>query len=61
MRDAMSADAALERKEEANEAMIAKKDFVITHNDYRREIKTGDDLSDVPPIYLENLKTEGVL
>lgn len=40
---------------------IAKKDFKIVQNAYEREIKKGDDLSDIPGAYLENLKTEGVL
>jgi hypothetical protein len=43
------------------ELPLAKKDFTIRHNNYLREIKKGDDVSDVPVIYLENLKTEGVL
>lgn len=42
-------------------SLIAKKDFLIVHNDYRREIKKGDDLSDVPEIYHPNLRTEEVL
>lgn len=42
-------------------SLVAKRDFVICHNDYCRAIKEGDDLSDVPEMYLENLKTEGVL
>lgn len=46
-------------KEESR--LIAKKDFVICHNDYFKEIKKGDDISDVPPIYIENLKTENVI
>ena len=41
--------------------LIAKKDFEIHHNDYHRTIKAGDDLSDVPEIYLQNLKTEEVI
>ena len=41
--------------------LIAKKDFVINHNEYHRTIKVGDDLSDVPELYHQNLKTEGVL
>lgn len=41
--------------------LIAKKDFVISHNDYFRKIKAGDDVSDVPSIYLTNLKTEQVI
>lgn len=41
--------------------LIAKKDFKIVHNEYVREIKVGDDLSDVPNMYLENLRTEQVL
>lgn len=39
----------------------AKKDFAIHQNQYDREIKAGDDLSDVPDEFLVNLKTEGVL
>lgn len=42
-------------------ALVAKKDFVLVHNDYARTIVAGDDLSDVPAIYHENLRTEGVL
>lgn len=40
---------------------IAKRDFTIAHNEYFKEIKKGDDLSDIPEIYEQNLKTEGVL
>lgn len=39
----------------------AKKDFVICQNDYYKEIKAGDDISDVPEVYHENLKTEQVI
>lgn len=46
-------------------SLIAKKHHVIFHpnNDgiYHRVIAPGDDLSDVPTLYHENLKTEGVL
>lgn len=46
-------------------SMIAKKDFKIFHptkdKHYERVIKAGEDLADVPEIYIENLKTEGVL
>lgn len=45
----------------AEKARIAKKDFVICQNQYRREIRSGEDISDVPEVYLPNLKTEGVL
>lgn len=41
--------------------LIALKDFEIHHNEYHRQIKKGDDLSDVPAQYHQNLKTEGVL
>lgn len=41
--------------------LIAKKDFVISHNEYVKKIKAGDDISDVPVLYHENLRTEGVL
>lgn len=47
-------------KEKAK-ALIAKKDFVISHNEYVKKIKAGDDISDVPVLYHENLRTEGVL
>lgn len=56
-----------ERDEETQELpvakpeLIAKKDFSIHHNEYHREIKKGDDLSDVPELYLDNLRTEGVI
>lgn len=39
----------------------AKRDFVLSHNGYYKEIKAGDDVSDVPPAYHENLKTEKVI
>lgn len=42
-------------------SLIAKRDFIICHNGYERLIKVGDDLSDVPAEYYENLKTENVL
>jgi len=41
--------------------LIAKRDFVIKQNEFYLEIKTGDDLSEVPKLYLENLKTEQVI
>ena len=41
--------------------LIAKRAFVICQNEYFREIKEGDDLSDIPVRYHPNLKTEGVL
>lgn len=49
------------RKEVSRGTLIAKKEFKIVHNDYEREIKIGDDLSDVPELYLENLRTEGII
>lgn len=41
--------------------LTAKKDFVIKQNEYFRKIKAGDNLSDIPDRFLENLRTEGVL
>lgn len=41
--------------------LVAKKDFEIHQNEYHREIKAGEDISDVPECYIPNLKTEGVL
>ena len=40
---------------------VAKKDFVICQNEFLRKIKKGDDLSDIPKVYVQNLETEGVL
>lgn len=51
-------DVSLENK---NEKLIALKDFKIVHNDFVKEIKKGDDLSDVPKAYIDNLKTEKVI
>lgn len=42
-------------------ALRAKRNFHIRHNDYERVIAEGDDLSDVPERYHQNLKTEGVI
>lgn len=42
-------------------AMIAKRDFLIVQNDVRIEIKAGDDVSHVPEMYWQNLKTEMVI
>jgi len=41
--------------------LIAKKDFVLSHNEFHLEIKVGDDLSQVPEMYHQNLKVEQVL
>lgn len=46
---------------EMSHNMIAKRDFVLSHNDYKREIKAGEDVSDVPVMYHANLKTEKVI
>lgn len=45
----------------ATAPLIAKKDFLIRHNGYERSIRAGDDISDVPALYHQNLRTEGVL
>lgn len=47
--------------ESSRPAMIAKKDFVIHFNEIHIEIKAGDDVSHVPEMFLENLKTEQVI
>ncbi len=39
----------------------AKKAFVISQSGYVRNISVGDDLTDVPAKYHQNLKTEGVI
>lgn len=43
------------------ERRIAKRDFSIRRNDYKRDIRAGENLKDVPEIYLDNLRTEQVL
>ena len=48
-------------EEKSSSSVRAKKDFVISFNDYHREIKEGDDLSDVPEMFIQNLKTENVI
>ncbi len=50
-----------ERFEKEVVQLKAKKAFEINHNDYHRDIQVGDDLSDVPVMYHQNLKTEGVI
>ncbi len=50
-----------DKTEGKKSALTALKDFRITQNEYDRIIKAGDDLSDVPEVYLANLKTEGVI
>ncbi|BEV68537.1 hypothetical protein Bb109J_c1957 [Bdellovibrio bacteriovorus] len=49
------------RKIDKRVKLVAVKPFIICHNDYFRLIKVGDDLSDVPEKYLQNLKTEKVI
>lgn len=49
------------QEEKISAKLIAKKDFVINFNDYHREIKIGEDVSDIPKEFLTNLKTEGVI
>ncbi len=60
---AQSRDRAVKAATDAKKAKKAKKDFVINHNDYVLVIKEGDDLdlSKIPELYHENLKTEGVI
>lgn len=51
-----------ERPGEAKQwKIVAKKDFKIVQNEYERNIVKGEDISDVPERYWQNLKTEGVL
>lgn len=52
---------AKEEEKSKSKGLVAKKNFVIAHNEYYRVIKAGDDVSDVPELYHENLRTEGVL
>lgn len=47
--------------EEPKASLLAKKSFTICQNEYFREIKEGDDLSDIPETYLPNLLAEGVI
>jgi len=51
----------LDQEQKEDTKLIAKKDFVISHNGYLKKIKAGEDISDVPSVYHANLKTEGIL
>lgn len=56
----------IEEKESSKEApskQLAKKDFLIVHNEIRIEIKEGQDLGElnIPDLFWPNLKTEGVI
>ena len=46
---------------DSKKPLIAKRDFTICWNDYLRKIKKGDDVSDVPQMFHQNLKTEKVI
>lgn len=41
--------------------LIARCNFAIIHNGYHRDIRAGEDISDVPAMYHPNLVTEGVI
>jgi len=41
--------------------LVAKKDWSIHQNDFHREIKQGDDVSDLEQKFLDCLKAEGVI
>jgi hypothetical protein len=47
----------------AKQSLIAKRDHVIFQNDYKLEIKEGDDLSkkDIPERFIPTLKAEKVI
>jgi hypothetical protein len=51
------------KAESSKKSLIAKKDHVILHNEYKLVIKEGDDLSkkNIPEIYIPTLKTEKVI
>lgn len=51
------------KAQDSKENMIAKKDHVIFQNDYKLEIKKGDDLSKevIPTQFIETLKTEKII
>lgn len=50
-----------EKVEVPKSEMIAKRAFLIVQNEYARQIQAGDDVSDVPPRFHENLRTEKVI
>ena len=52
------------KKEEAPGKLTgktAKKDFIIVQNKFRADIREGDDLTKIPDVYYQNLKTEKVI
>lgn len=48
------------KKENKKKELIAKKDFIIKHNELFIKIKKGDKV-DVPEFLIQNLKTEKVI
>lgn len=46
---------------ESTKDLIAKKDFVITHNEHKIVIKKGQVLKNIPEQFMPNLKTEQVI
>ena len=49
-------------KAKVRTSMRAKKDFhIFCPPEHDIKIKEGDDLSDIPELFITNLKTEGVL
>lgn len=50
-----------EAEGENSAPILAKKAFTIHHNEHHIEIKEGDDVSGVPAMFVDNLKTEGVI
>lgn len=59
--DAEAAKPAAPKPAAAKPKAVAKRDFEIVQNGYHRVIKAGEDVSDVPIRFHENLRTERVL
>lgn len=60
----MSEKEAVDEKPETTKTtrkIKAKRDFVIHHNEFHFDIKRGDDLSKIPKMFHQNLKTEKVI
>ena len=46
---------------EKEKRITAKRDHLIVQNDFRFDIKKGDDLSEIPERFYETLKTEKII
>lgn len=49
------------KKTKESSTLKARKDWHIVHNEHDIVIRKGDDLSEIPEVFLPSLKAEGVI